>query len=99
MFFFLKNRSILADLLVPSHSSLLEPCKNSTKDPSALGTAYRLSSQLLLIDFFLRDMLSSIYADLIADDQPRTVVRYSTFHNNNVAKAARLTGRAGMPLS
>ncbi|CAI4222418.1 unnamed protein product [Auanema sp. JU1783] len=69
------------DLFVPHHSALIDQCKTSSKDVSALGYAYR-------------EMLEKIHGDLVSSEITQTVVKYSTYHLGVSKKAIKIAGRA-----
>ncbi|KAI6179649.1 DUF676 domain-containing protein [Aphelenchoides besseyi] len=70
------------DLYVPSHSALLELCKEAAKDPSAQAACYH-------------DMLTHINESIISSPQHTTLVKYTVLHSlANVSRAHQLTGRA-----
>ncbi|CAD6190973.1 unnamed protein product [Caenorhabditis auriculariae] len=69
------------DLFVPAHSALIEPSKSSSRDPSALGSAYR-------------EMMNNVLSNINSSAKTETFIRYTTFHKVATAHSNRLTGRA-----
>lgn len=70
------------DVYVPLHSALIEPCKASVNDPSALGTAYN-------------EMLMNINESIVSSSKHTTLIKYSVAHAlSNISQAQKMTGRA-----
>ncbi|KAI6182133.1 DUF676 domain-containing protein [Aphelenchoides bicaudatus] len=70
------------DIYVPLWCALIEPCKASTTDPSALGTAYN-------------EMLMNINESIVSSSNHTTLIKYSVAHAlSNISQAQKMSGRA-----
>lgn len=70
------------DVYVPLHSALMEPCKASLSDPSALGTAYN-------------EMLMNLNETIVSSSNHTTVIKYTVAHAlSNISQAQKISGRA-----